>query len=378
MHHIVEQASTGWGPTTTGIRPLRVRTTASVGVVSLLLAGLGVLAAPSAEASVPSASEAAAGASTWVQLSPARHPSARSFAAMAYDPATDQLVLFGGQNTGFRQLGDTWTWDGTSWTHQQPVTSPHARAGASMAYDAQTGQLVLFGGGFAKRGTLRNFRSTWTWDGTNWTKQQPISSPKARSGASMAYDAATGQLVLFGGLLGNTVVLGDTWTWDGLTWIRQHPVTSPRNREYASMAYDTASSQLVLFGGDFLSSRGFGDDTWTWDGASWTQQQPTSSPTARRAAAMADDPAIGKIVLFGGEDVTATLLDDTWSWNGTTWRQRHPVTSPPARSGAAMAYDAASGQLVLFGGLLNTDGSADNGTWIYTSVGSESQRLPLG
>ena len=84
----------------------------------------------------------------------------------------------------------TWTW-----THQTPATSPPARSAATVAYDAATGQVVLFGGnnGSAALG------DTWTWDGTNWTQQSPAISPPARHLAAMAYDASAGQLVLFGG-----------------------------------------------------------------------------------------------------------------------------------------------------------------------------------
>ncbi len=64
-----------------------------------------------------------------------------------------------------------------------------------MAYDAATGDVVLFGGA-GRHGRLGG---TWTWDGSTWTKQAPATSPPARDGASMAYDAATGTVVLFGG-----------------------------------------------------------------------------------------------------------------------------------------------------------------------------------
>jgi hypothetical protein len=40
----------------------------------------------------------------------------------------------------------------------------------------------------------------------NWTRQFPTTSPPARSVAAMAYDAATGNVVLFGGSR-------DTWIW---------------------------------------------------------------------------------------------------------------------------------------------------------------------
>ena len=51
-----------------------------------------------------------------------------------------------------------------------------------MAYDAATGAIVLFGGG----GTHGDLSDTWTWNGTTWTKQAPATSPSAREGASMA------------------------------------------------------------------------------------------------------------------------------------------------------------------------------------------------
>ncbi len=52
----------------------------------------------------------------------------------------------------------------------------------------------------------------WTWT------QQPVSGrPPARFGAGMAYDAARGVTVLFGGR-GCGIKCGDTWTWDGRQW----------------------------------------------------------------------------------------------------------------------------------------------------------------
>jgi hypothetical protein len=41
----------------------------------------------------------------------------------------------------------------------------------------------------------------------------------------MAYDAARGRVVLFGGWTFDGTPLGDTWTWDGATWLLQAPAT---------------------------------------------------------------------------------------------------------------------------------------------------------
>jgi hypothetical protein len=41
----------------------------------------------------------------------------------------------------------------------------------------------------------------------------------------MAYDSSRGQTVLFGGTDGEN--LNDTWVWDGATWKNESPQTSP-------------------------------------------------------------------------------------------------------------------------------------------------------
>ena len=131
------------------------------------------------------------------------------------------------------------------WTKQAPATHPPARWYAAMAYDAATGTAVLFGGVNVHGNTVSG---TWTWDGTTWTQQHPATSPPALHAAAMAYDAATGTAVLFGGG-GRRPATGGTWTWDGTTWTQQHPATSPPVRCCTSMAYDAATGTVVLFGG---------------------------------------------------------------------------------------------------------------------------------
>ena len=196
----------------------------------ILIAGAAVLAASGVLGMVPAAAQgSSASAPTWTQRRPASHPSARSGTAMAYDTATNTAVLFGGSTFGDRKVfAQTWTWNGSTWTKQTPATHPPARIFAAMAYDAATGTIVLFGGQ-NKTGLLGD---TWTWNGSTWTKHTLATHPSARSETSMAYDAATGTIVLFGGFdqSGN---LGDTWTWNGSTWAKHTPASSPPARSGA-------------------------------------------------------------------------------------------------------------------------------------------------
>ena len=175
-------------------------------------------------------------------------------------PAPGVLVLFGGQGlSGI--LGDTWTWNGTNWHLEQPPTSPDARSLVGMA-DYGLTRVVIFDGW---DGFLTYHRQTWAWDGATWAMARRPPRPSGRASVGMAFDAARGEIVMFGGTHGTGVRLDDTWTWSRV-W-EQHPAVSPSERDGMGMAYDEAHQVVVLFGGYHPGVLG---DTWTWDGALWT------------------------------------------------------------------------------------------------------------
>jgi hypothetical protein len=177
--------------------------------------------------------------------------------------------------------------------------------------------------------------------------------PSARSEVAMAWDAARGQAVLFSGSNGEALV--DTWTWDGALWT-QAGDTGPSQRQAPGMAYDHAAGAVLLFGG-FMDA--FFGDTWAWEGAGWTQVADTG-PSPRSGVAMAADPVRKVIVLFGGGK-GAQAYADTWEWDGQAWTQIADAGPPPA-SGAQMAYDAASAAMLM----VNRDGqtwSWDGAAW---------------
>ena len=188
----------------------------------------------------------------------------------------------------------------------------------------------------------------------------------------MAYDAATGQVVLFGGYNGGAY-LGDTWTYNGTTWTQQSPATSPSARDYSTTAYDAATAQIMLFGGG--TNNGIAGDTWTYNGTTWTQQSPATIPPVRDVSTMSYDTVNGQMVLFGGEGSSGSL-GDTWTYNGTTWTQQGPATSPPARYSSTMAYDTATGQVVLFGGSGSSGNLGD--TWTYQVGAAGTPTSPVG
>ena len=78
---------------------------------------------------------------------------------MAYDTVRQQALLFGGYLAN--DLGDTWTFDGTNWTQQAVSTSPSARSGPQLAWDARIGRAVLFGGVEYRPGGPTFLDDTW-------------------------------------------------------------------------------------------------------------------------------------------------------------------------------------------------------------------------
>jgi hypothetical protein len=313
----------------------------------------------------------------WYEPTLSTAPSARIGPALAYDAANYYTLLFGGSSAFVPGVsyGDTWIWR-FGWTQLSPASSPPARGGAGIAYDPTTGTVVLFGG--SNNGTNGSVHGdTWTWDGVNWTQQFPLVSPPARSvDQSMVYDPVTETVLLFGGGGADNgdyggVAYGDTWEWNGRTktWTQLFPASSPSPRG-APLAYDALTGTVVLFGGANGGGdccRVFYNDTWTWDGVNWTQQIPPSSPSARSAPAMAYDPSLGMVVVYGGTSGPPSALDDTWAWNGKTWTQLNLHNQPSARYWPEMDFDPLTNGLVLFGGETTGD-NVSNQTWLLVPV----------
>ncbi len=189
----------------------------------------------------------------------------------------------------------------------------------------------------------------------NWSQIGYASAPSPRADAAIAYDGATHSTVLFGGINGGSAY-GDTWIWNGV-WRPALPDTSPSPRQGPAMAYDRAAGNMVLFGGSafpFTAGTAFGD-TWIWDGAAWTQLFPPVSPSPRLWSTMVYDPAIKRVLLFGGSNTPGgdDAFSDTWAWDGLTktWSELHPRSHPSGRAANQLVYDRATSTVVLFGGV---------------------------
>ena len=148
-------------------------------------------------------------------------------------------------------------------------------------------------------------------------------------------------------------------------WYDISTLHSPPPRTNAALAWDPVLRELVLFGG--LGSHGPLNDTWTYVRASgWTELHPAASPPPLSGSGFAYDPSLGEVLLFGGEGANGPV-GETWVFNGTTWKELSLQPAPSPRAGADLAYDAQTGSLVLFGGEGPT--GFYNDTWAFRSGG---------
>jgi hypothetical protein len=279
---------------------------------------------------------------------------------MAYDGTG--TVLFGGTGSS-GVVSDTWYWNGSSWTKITTglLNTPQARTDAAIAYDPASGRVVMFGGGCSLPLLSCNLNDTWTWNPATktWTQVQantllPLGNqPGQRTGARMALDSA-GHLILFGGSNGSTS-FNDTWKFNGTGWtqlVANGSAGQPTARYDAGMARDSGGT-VVLFGGTDGSSAF--KDTWRWNGSVWTAVSVTG-PSARSAPAVTacggTSCGASVLVLFGGADGAGNPLGDSWGWSGSAWTLLSVgggATGPVARSAAAATADG-SGAMLIFGG----------------------------
>lgn len=154
-----------------------------------------------------------------------------------------------------------------------------------------------------------------------------------------------------------------TYVRTGETWTALEPSPSPPARAAAQIAFDAARGKTVMYGG-FDASSVPHSDMWTWDGTSWSVVS-TPLPAAIGAAATGYDPIREHIVVFGGVDVDGTQLAETWIWDGTAWHDATPSEGPPPMAHNRFVWNPARKALALAGpGLSFVDQTFETWEWI--------------
>ncbi|MFO1076804.1 MAG: kelch repeat-containing protein [Planctomycetota bacterium] len=207
-----------------------------------------------------------------------------------------------------------------------------------------------------------------------WTTLSPEGDPNAPGigfRQAMAFDPTGNRLVVYGGVSAAPTATTTTYSTchafdlTSNTWSQiPNPTpgtTGPLALFDAKMAFDPASGSLVLFGGQATNvNTSRVGDTWLLSGTTWTQvtglTPGVDTPTARALHAMCTRTGpYGDVILVGGQSTANVNNTETWRWNGTagSWSPIAPANaSVPATwaSGQEMVYDSIRDVLVIIGG----------------------------
>lgn len=235
------------------------------------------------------------GAAEWIQLNPnGGAPAPRMQHGSVYDPNTNTMIVYGGQNCFSTIFGDVWVLShanglgGTpTWTELAPTgTGPGTREIAqSIAYDAANNILIIFGAG-SNGGGVGGSNDVWVLSHANgtggtptWTQLSPKGTrPTARQSNSATYDSTTNSLTIFGGSDLKSNLLGDGWVLsdaNGLggtpAWTQLNPsLYFPEARNTHTGVYNPSTNKLTVFGGIIVDTPTitlFTNDAWVLDHA---------------------------------------------------------------------------------------------------------------
>ncbi len=272
----------------------------------------------------------ATGQPTWGKLIPAGPgPSARAGHTAIYDPTTNRMTVFGGRNSG-GYLGDAWVLtnaNGTGgtpvWEQLSPSAAPPAgRSGHTAVYDPATNRMIVFGG--ETGGGLAN--DVWVLNEANGVAGPPVweeilpagGLPAPRSGHTAVHDPTTDRMVIFGGyelqdlwILANASGTGGPPTW-------MVPATTgdePAWRAGHTSVYDDTTGSMLVFGGE--TSGGVSNEVLRLANATamgatpaWTRLSlPVPLPAARSGHGAVFDRSTDRMLVFGGWDGSGPLLD---------------------------------------------------------------------
>jgi RHS repeat-associated protein len=130
-----------------------------------------------------------------------------------YDPLSNSLFVFGGQQTGSLNIlyNDVWILSHANglggvpnWTELHPAGSaPMAITGHSLAYDPNSNRLIVFGGYGYPNDTITYLNDTWVLTHANgqggtpqWIKLTSGPSPHLSAGATVGYARSSNRLAL--------------------------------------------------------------------------------------------------------------------------------------------------------------------------------------
>jgi hypothetical protein len=317
----------------------------------------------------------------------------RSGHAMVWDTNNDLFYVFGGIDSAGNLLNDLWSYNPVTgqWSQVNSASAttngtcdngtwPAPRMNAAMVWDSAHQQILLYGGIGANNHFLGDLWSYAPSSGAgNWT---PIACSGNGPGARAANAVWNGSQMLLVGGMDKYGPLADVWSYTpnlGSVGSWQRLGDFPAGpRAYQTLVWDSTDNQLFAFGGLDLSGQQR-DDFYSYStSAGWNLIKPSSAsnPKARQQAIGAWDSKDGKLLLTGGwNDSEKTPYWGVWAYDPGTnlWDLLTPLDNAnqhiiPGRTDSTMVWDARDQEAFIYAGAGNgKSGSTLNDLWIVRS-----------
>jgi hypothetical protein len=347
------------------------------------------------------------GTPNWIPLTTSgTTPAPRIYAGGVYDPNTNSMIVFGGNNCSTGYFDDVWVLSNangesgaSAWTQLSPSgTAPAARESASAVYDSSNNLLTIYGGDASGS----TFGDVWVLSHANgtggtpaWTQLSPSGTlPTTRTGQTAVYDSAGNRMTVFGGINSGTT-LTDTWVLTSANGIGGTPSwtqiatsgTAP-SLAYHSAVYDSSANNMYTFGGsstqDKLATEDHAFTLTVANGASGGQKWVLGGPPVRYSQSAFFDSAINDLFVFGGQHASSNInFNDYWQQAGvlgSTNLQWTAVTTngsrPSGRFGHTGLYDSASNRMMVFGGATGFPAPCVNDYYVLQSADNQNGVTP--
>jgi hypothetical protein len=291
---------------------------------------------------------------------------------LVYDPLHHYVFLLYGCSEHPTYACSSWKFSNGTWS-SVPITSGPGllqnpgNTWASLAWDAADGYILAFGGQGLVGGSWVDYNVTWAFQGVNWTKINGTHAPSVRDSAQMIYDPDIHSVVLFGGM-NNSQPLNDTWTYSGGIWTQYSTPQRPSTVVAPSgMAYDSAHHALILLGvGGVWPNVSL--QTWQFL-ANFTWLLLNSSLNSLfyvYAKTITYDAHDGYVLLYGLRATVGSLQSQTWAFSYSTksWAKLSPGNPPPATVAGPICFD---GQF-NFPFLLGADSAGAPGDYVFNGT----------
>ena len=330
-------------------------------------------------------------APSWFPQTPSGSlPAARMYASGAYDPNSNSLIVFGGNNCSTGYFNDVWVLSNANGQGGTPAWSqlatagapPAARQSATAVYDSTNNVLTIYAGDAGGA----PFNDVWVLsnaDGSGgtptWSQLTPTGTlPPARTGHTAVYDAANNRMTIFGGT-NRSITLTDTWiltSANGIgtpSWIQNTTTGTAPSVAYHSAVYDSHANAMYAFAGTSsaakLSTNSHAFTLTNANGLAQTGARWVLGGIAVRYGQSAFyDTATNSLFVFGGQHAKNNQnFGDYWQASGVLgsinlkWNLVPTKSAAPSpRYGHTGLYDSGSDRLMIFGGSATSLGTCMN------------------